>query len=60
MDGNELALLAGVMLTGLFVYLVQTHSLEELFLNLEIVAIAVGKVTKEASRPLYPKASTNA
>ena len=38
------------MLTGFFVYLVQTHSLEEPLLNLQIVAIALGKVTKEASR----------
>ena len=28
MDGNELALLPGIMLTGLFKYLVQAHSLE--------------------------------
>jgi hypothetical protein len=50
MDGNELALLAGIMLTGLFKYLVQAHSFEELLLNLQIVAIALGKVTKEPSR----------
>jgi hypothetical protein len=51
MDGIELALLAGIMLTGLFVYLLRAHSFEELFLNLEIVAIALGEVTKEASCP---------
>lgn len=47
---SESALLAGIVLAGLFVDLVQTHSLEELFLNLEVVDIALGKVTKEASR----------
>jgi len=38
------------MLTGLFIYLVETHSLEELLLSLEVIAIALRKVTKEASR----------
>lgn len=47
---SESALLAGIMFAGLFVDLFQTYSLEELFLNLEVVAIALGKVTKEASR----------
>ena len=32
------------MLAGLSIYLVQTHSFEELFLNLEVVAIALRKI----------------
>jgi hypothetical protein len=39
-----------MMVAGLFVDLVQTHSLEELLLNFEVVGIALRKVTKEASR----------
>jgi hypothetical protein len=38
------------MVAGPFVDLVQTHSLEELLLNFEVVGIALRKVTKEASR----------
>jgi hypothetical protein len=48
--GDDSILLAGIMLAGLFIYLVQTHSFEELFLSLEVIAIALRKVTKEASR----------
>jgi hypothetical protein len=49
MDGNELALLAGIMLTGLFKYLVQAHSFEELFLSPEVIALALRKVTEKPS-----------
>jgi hypothetical protein len=47
---SESALLAGIMIAGLFVDLGQTHSLEELFLNFDVTGIALRKVTKEASR----------
>jgi hypothetical protein len=38
------------MLAGFFVDLRQTRSFKELFLNLEVIAIAFGKVTEEPSR----------
>jgi hypothetical protein len=43
------SLLAGIVLAGLFVYLFQTHPFEEFALNLEVIAIALGKVTEKAS-----------
>jgi hypothetical protein len=48
--GDKSALLAGIVLAGLFVYLFQTHPFEEFALNLEVIAIAFRKVTEKASR----------
>jgi hypothetical protein len=47
---GQSALLAGIVLAGLFVYLFQTHPFEEFALNLEVIAIALGKVTEKAGR----------
>src|SRR5438874_11566231 len=48
--GDKSALLAGIVLAGLFVYLFQTHPFEEFALILEVIAIAFRKVTGKASR----------
>ncbi len=42
-------LLVKIMVAGLFVYLFQMHPLEKFVLNLEVVAMALGKGTKEAA-----------
>ena len=47
---GQSALLAGIVLAGLFVYLFQTHPFEEFALNLEVIAITLGKVTEKAGR----------
>ena len=47
---GQSALLAGIVLAGLFVYLFQTHPFEEFALNLEVIAITLGKVTEKAAR----------
>jgi hypothetical protein len=43
-------MLAGIVLADLFVYLFQIHPFEEFALNLEVIAIALRKMTMEASR----------
>ena len=47
---GQSALLVGIVLAGLFVYLFQTHPFEEFALNLEVIAITLGKVTEKAGR----------
>jgi hypothetical protein len=47
---GQSALVAGIMLAGPFVYLFQTHPFEEFALNLEVIAITLGKVTQKAGR----------
>jgi hypothetical protein len=50
---GQSALLAGIVLAGLFVYLFQTHPFEEFALNLEVIAITLGKVTEKAGPLRY-------
>ena len=47
---DESNLLTGIMLAGFFVYLVQAHSFERLFLNFQVVSIVSGKMAYELSR----------